>query len=61
MKVNKEEWLRMSHEYPFKKSAKHNSEKDKIIDELAGRGLEKNSKQDIEKAIWHLQRYLEKA
>ena len=60
MKINKEEWLQMSYEYPFKKSAKYNSEKDEATHVSEDQELEKNPKQNIEKAIWHLQRYLEK-
>ena len=50
----------MSYEYPFKKSAKYNSEKDEATHVSEDQELEKNPKQNIEKAIWHLQRYLEK-
>ena len=60
MKINKEEWLNMSYEYPFKKSVSHNIGSDEATRELEGQEIEKNPKQDIERAIWHLQRYLEK-
>jgi len=52
MKINKEDWLTRAFEYPFKRD--NPAVADLPVDEKG------DPKQDIKKAIWQLQKCLEK-